>query len=50
LIIVQAGGVAIKTPGIADAVLAVPAGEDGDEEQAVRKIRSKKLALSTVEM
>jgi hypothetical protein len=39
LIVVQAGGVAIKTLGLAGAVLA---GEAGAEEQAVRKIRSKK--------
>jgi hypothetical protein len=50
LIIVQAGGVAIKTLGIAGAVLAVLAGEAGDEAQAVRKIRSQKLALRTVKV
>jgi hypothetical protein len=42
LIIVQAGGVAIKMLGIAGAVFAVLAGEAGDEEQAVRRVRSKK--------
>jgi hypothetical protein len=39
LIIVQAGGVAMKTLGVADAVII---GEAGDEVQAVRKVRSKK--------
>jgi predicted glycosyltransferase len=47
LIVVQAGGVAIMRLGMAGAVVT---GEAGGEEQAVRTMRSKKLALSTVEV
>lgn len=43
----QAGGVAIKTLGLAGAVVM---GAAGDEEHAVRQVRSKKLALSMVEV
>jgi hypothetical protein len=42
LIIVQAGGVAINTLGLAGAVLAALVGEAGAEEQAVRKMKRKK--------
>jgi hypothetical protein len=47
---VQAGGVAMKTLGVAGAMLAVLAGETGADAQAASKVRSKKLALSTVEV
>jgi hypothetical protein len=39
LSVMQAGGVAMKTPGIADAVVI---GEDGGDAQEVRKTNSKK--------